>query len=64
MEIPKYITMAEYAAMRRTDVKTLYSQYSQRKNPTLAERLPVGNRKFLIRLEDAIASIENGQIIS
>ena len=63
METPKYITMAEYAAMRRTEVKTLYVQYCKRQTPNLAPRYKLGSR-VLVRLDEAIASIENGRIIS
>lgn len=62
-QLPKYITMAELAAMRRTTPRVLYSQYSQRKNTTLPPRYKVGGR-VLVRLDEAIASIENGRIIS
>jgi hypothetical protein len=63
MSTPTYITMAEYAAMRRTTVASLYVQYCKRRTPNLAPRYKLGSR-VLIKLDEAIASIEAGKIIS
>ena len=61
-QLPKYITIAELAELRRTTPQVLYVQYSQRKNPSLPPRYKVGSR-VLVRLDEALASIENGRII-
>lgn len=61
-ELPKYITMKEYADMRRTSVDTLYVQYVKNiTKPPLAKRYKVGSRT-LIKLDEAISSIEAGKI--
>lgn len=53
---PTYLTLKEYAAMRRTSVEVLYTLY-YRRAPGLPLRYRMG-RKILIKYEDAIKSIE------
>lgn len=53
---PKLITIAEYAAMRRTTAATLYVEYCRRK-PGLPPRYRIGRRVF-INYQDAVDSIE------
>ena len=45
--IPKYITLAEYADMRRTTYGSLCAQYAKRLTPNLAPRYKLGARTLI-----------------
>jgi hypothetical protein len=55
MNAPKLITIAEYAAMRRTTAATIYVEYCNRK-PGLPPRYRIGRRVF-VDYQDAVNSI-------